>query len=430
MFEGPIMNSIKKHIRSLAIILGLLSLSAFSQTITLTVGANRTYSTIMEALATIPQTLDADYVIEVDIPTSGYTEPGLDINSFSFAMGSYTLDISGVPVGDGQSNVTYYFGGDIEYRQTPSSVTTIENISGNGGIARRTHAAGYNDNAPYDLLINNHLGSTMVMIDENGEYVSNVYDYFPYGKEKVVASGPGAALPVTQTFTGKELDLVEGGDVTGEDGEGRYYFGKRYYDADVGVWTSIDRMKENWGPYTAFNNNPLFWVDPDGMKNTIYIVNQSQAKYVGSEEFNAGIKEYYPDFGIKYVDAIDPQKLDPSDLWIRLTDENKMKIPHDEVGFVIHQTPYSGRTTSDAAVHLGGVELKLAITVVVHELCHEIGLGDWYRVPEWRMTKGILPIDHKTKRYWTPEEMSMILDFMDSEVDATTRADQTLPVKK
>ncbi|NLE02259.1 MAG: hypothetical protein GX640_20545, partial [Fibrobacter sp.] len=50
---------------------------------------------------------------------------------------------------------------------------------------------------------------------------------------------PSSEPLATQTFTGKELDLFEKGAPDGEDGEGWYYFGARYYSADVGVWTTF-----------------------------------------------------------------------------------------------------------------------------------------------------------------------------------------------
>jgi RHS repeat-associated protein len=143
-------------------------------------------------------------------------------------------------------------------------MVTIENISAGDEIARRTHSDGYFLNAPYEMFIKNHLGSTMTLVDENGQRVDAVYDYFPYGKQKIVASAPGAAKPVTQTYTGKELDLYTDGDVTGNDGEGRYYFGARYYDADVGRWISIDPVPQFFDLYNYCSNNPIKNIDPDG----------------------------------------------------------------------------------------------------------------------------------------------------------------------
>ncbi len=54
------------------------------------------------------------------------------------------------------------------------------------------------------------------------------------------------------SFTGKEHD------------EDLYYFGARYYDPSLGKFTSVDPVKENH-PYAYVENNPMNFVDPDGM---------------------------------------------------------------------------------------------------------------------------------------------------------------------
>lgn len=87
------------------------------------------------------------------------------------------------------------------------------------------------------------------------EWFGDVIDFFSYGKQKVVENT--SADMVTQSFTGKELDLYVGDEVKGEDGEGRYYFGARYYDAEVGIWTSTGPVHGNdWSPFVYCHNNP------------------------------------------------------------------------------------------------------------------------------------------------------------------------------
>jgi RHS repeat-associated protein len=41
------------------------------------------------------------------------------------------------------------------------------------------------------------------------------------------------------------------------------YFGARYYDAEVGVWTSVDPAGQFFNPY-AYSSNPIVFIDPDG----------------------------------------------------------------------------------------------------------------------------------------------------------------------
>ena len=53
------------------------------------------------------------------------------------------------------------------------------------------------------------------------------------------------------SFTGKELD------------DELYYFGARYYNPNLGKFTSTDPIKDNL-PYAYVSNNPMNLVDPDG----------------------------------------------------------------------------------------------------------------------------------------------------------------------
>jgi len=56
------------------------------------------------------------------------------------------------------------------------------------------------------------------------------------------------------TLSGKELD----------DNIGIYYFGARYYDADLRLWISPDPARQYPSSYTYCGNNPLSCIDKDG----------------------------------------------------------------------------------------------------------------------------------------------------------------------
>lgn len=99
-------------------------------------------------------------------------------------------------------------------------------------------------------------------------------DYNPFGLKhkgynEVVNSNRSEAAEKYK-FGGKELNDELGLDL--------YDFGARNYDAAIGRWLNVDPLAENsrrWTPYNYAYNNPIYFVDPDGMQsgpNTDYLI--------------------------------------------------------------------------------------------------------------------------------------------------------------
>ena len=107
-------------------------------------------------------------------------------------------------------------------------------------------------------------GSVRAVTNASGSVVKR-YDYDPFGTVSK-SSGDGVE---THQFTGKRSDL----------GTGLTYFGSRYYDSDLGRFITSDpaRWGTNW--YVYCYNNPLAYVDPDGMKPSDSSKVLSQSKY-------------------------------------------------------------------------------------------------------------------------------------------------------
>jgi RHS repeat-associated protein len=118
-------------------------------------------------------------------------------------------------------------------------------------------------------LTTDHLGSTRVVTGapEGGVVpVRARYDYLPYGEELVTSprtSGMGynGASSTRQKFTQKERDAESGLD----------YFLARYYSSAQGRFLSSDpvrggtRTPQTWNLYVYVVNNPLRFIDPNGM---------------------------------------------------------------------------------------------------------------------------------------------------------------------
>ena len=100
-------------------------------------------------------------------------------------------------------------------------------------------------NGEITYLHQDRLGSTRLVTDSEGAVVGE-FKSLPFGQ--VIVNDD-----VRFAFTGKE-----------QDSSGDYYFGARYYDADLGRFTSVDPVRDNHA-YGYVNNNPMNYVDPTGM---------------------------------------------------------------------------------------------------------------------------------------------------------------------
>ncbi|WNY24068.1 hypothetical protein MmiHf6_13930 [Methanimicrococcus hongohii] len=100
--------------------------------------------------------------------------------------------------------------------------------------------------------LDDHLGSTNVMIDSDGELVERTL-YYPFGSHREGGEE-------RYSFTGKEFDSEIG----------LYYYGARYYNPETFVFTQADTLipdyynPQSLNRYSYCYNNPLKYEDPDG----------------------------------------------------------------------------------------------------------------------------------------------------------------------
>jgi len=96
-----------------------------------------------------------------------------------------------------------------------------------------------------------YLSSNRFASDSSGRLVSrNVQEPYGVAFEDL---GTSSALANDYSFTGKEQD------------DRLYYFGARYYDPRTARFVSVDPVPTGASPYAYAANNPLRFVDPDGM---------------------------------------------------------------------------------------------------------------------------------------------------------------------
>ena len=110
-----------------------------------------------------------------------------------------------------------------------------------------------------EFYLKNHLGSTMMVAQVSSTNASEpakvaaAYDYRAFGEQVTLKK---SADKVTENFTGKEKD----------DETELNYFGARYLDPMLGMWTSVDPARQFASPYLYVGNgvNPMNGVDSDG----------------------------------------------------------------------------------------------------------------------------------------------------------------------
>ena len=97
----------------------------------------------------------------------------------------------------------------------------------------------------------NALGSNIVLTDDNQNVLVR-YEYDIFG---AIRSETGTS-DNTRKFTGKKFDADSN----------LYYYAARYYDPYIGRFTQRDPIADgvNWYAYTY--NNPLRFIDPDGLR--------------------------------------------------------------------------------------------------------------------------------------------------------------------
>src|SRR5690554_3352460 len=123
------------------------------------------------------------------------------------------------------------------------------------GNIRLTYRDGYRNHPTLEYAKDGVIQVTEI-IEEN--------NYYPFGlKHK------GYNELADYSVTNKYKYAYGGKELNDELGLDLYDFGARNYDPAIGRWLNIDPLAENsrrWTPYNYAYNNPIYFVDPDGMQ--------------------------------------------------------------------------------------------------------------------------------------------------------------------
>ncbi len=131
---------------------------------------------------------------------------------------------------------------------------------GNEQLDKVTHDEGYIDgNGKWHYFLRDHLGNVRVdfVVDGTETIDAQDYHYYPFGMDFDLITNNS-----TNQAKYNEKELQE------EHGLNWYDYGARFYDPQIGRWHVQDPMEQFYSPYLYAGNNPVRFIDPDGMYST------------------------------------------------------------------------------------------------------------------------------------------------------------------
>lgn len=170
---------------------------------------------------------------------------------------TYSYDANGAKLRKqitGSTNLFYEYISGIQYEGGELKFLATES----GRVVRKS-ATDYS----YEYTLSDHLGNGRLYFDINNGLATKIQetDYYPFG------------LAIQRHLSGTENKYQYNGKEK-QDQEKMYDYGARFYDPVIGRWNVIDPLAEQmrrYSPYTFVYNNPLRFVDPDGMKGDDWV---------------------------------------------------------------------------------------------------------------------------------------------------------------
>ena len=189
-----------------------------------------------------------------------------------------------------------------------STDTEIGSVAPNGKIRELMITAGTSpamlevDQEVY-LPIHDHRGNVVTLIHADTRNVIETYRYSSFGEEEIFdCNGENKTLALSPwRFSGKRVDPETGW----------VFFGRRFYDPEVGRWTTPDPLWFEDGPnlYAYVQNNPMIFIDPNGLSHKAIDDIGSSHLYFNHYEKIANVARYVMVLPIFYTDLSDTKSI-------------------------------------------------------------------------------------------------------------------------
>jgi RHS repeat-associated protein len=247
----------------------------------------------------------------------------LAVSDLAMQITGAVVDENGLPVENGDLTTTYEesdppqfainaagqglaLSGSMEPQVPISGVAYVDDshvfVKGDAGDPYELSYVNFGDGVSlpdnsFEFHVKDHLGSVRVVLTENGT-VKEASAYLAYGKEKPITS---TAEPSRQKYAGTEFDqdgVAEDGATQLTNGIDLNYFGARYYDPEIGAWTSTDPVDEFWNSYSYVGGDPVNFTDPSGMFSVpakpMSMLTSSIGRFAGVNSVGGGFANYSP----------------------------------------------------------------------------------------------------------------------------------------
>jgi RHS repeat-associated protein len=215
-------------------------------------------------------------------------------------------------------NITTYLSGGFQYKNTELQFFPHAEGYVNAALVEVTcitcRPAVITYTRSYDYVFNytDHLGNIRVSygVDPStgGVKIMEQNHYYPFGLKHTNYNSDVLLYSKSSSGTGKLKFMppaavepsykykYNGKELQDELGLNMYDYGARNYDPALGRWMNIDPLSENsrrWTPYNYAYNNPMYFVDPDGMQADDWVHVNGEMLYDSRVVDQASAEEHY-----------------------------------------------------------------------------------------------------------------------------------------